>query len=449
MTPPHMKILVVEDEIILQRELVEFLDELGYDAEGVSEGQVALQRLQTETWDMLLLDIALPDISGIDILKEVALLSPDTISLVMTAFASLDTAIEALRWGAYDYLKKPMNFDELKLRIQKLRSYREITLENQALKRLVHTQEPTSSLLGESAVMQTVFSELTLLRETNANVLISGESGVGKELVARALHQQSPNKDKPFIPINISAIPESMLENQLFGHQKGAFTGAEQDQMGIFEAAQGGTVFLDEIGELPLSLQPRLLRVIEQKEIFPLGAQAPKTLTFRLLVATNRDLQQMVEEGTFRQDLYYRLNVFHIEVPPLRTRREDIPILVQHFVKEFAHTLNKPLLGFTQEAMHTLLAAEWRGNVRELRNVIERAAILAHDPWIGPALLPASLQNKPSSLRLQDVLDEAEKHHLHTVLQLTEGNKEQAAKLLGIGLTTLYRKLEKSEGSSS
>lgn len=440
------KILVVEDEAILRRELITFLQEKGYQVGEAESGEEALRRLQEEDWAIILLDIALPGISGIEVLRQAAALSPATVILVMTAFASLDTAIESLRLGAYDYLKKPIRFEELLLRLQKLDKHRQIVMENQSLRRLLNEGEDHSELIGESLAMQRVYSLIESLKEAHTNVLISGESGVGKELVARALHLQGPTPHKPFIPVNVSAIPETMLENQLFGHHRGAFTGADSAQVGVFEAAEGGTVFLDEIGELPLGLQPRLLRAIEQKEIFPLGANSPKSLQFRVVAATNRDLEAMVEEGTFRQDLFYRLNVFHIEVPPLRERREDIPLFVQYFVKYFSTALNKSLLGVEQNALQKLVAAEWKGNVRELRNVIERAAILANQQWIGLELLPPSLQEQvPSSWLLQDAVWEREREHILTVLQITEGNKEKAAKMLGIGLATLYRRLEKMD----
>lgn len=445
-TPEHLnaKVLVVEDEPILRREIAGFLRDEGLDVGEAEDGETALELLRDGDWEIVLLDIALPGISGMDVLHQMATLSPRSVTLVMTAFASVDTAIHALRLGAYDYLKKPIMFDELMIRIHKLAAFRQIVVENQVLKRQINAQGQVSELIGSSRAMQHVFSHIQLLKDAQANVLISGESGVGKELVARAIHAESQAREKPFIPINVSAIPETMLENQLFGHQKGAFTGASTEVRGVFEAACGGTVFLDEIGELPLALQPRLLRAIEQKEVFPIGAESPKSLEFRVLAATNRDLEAMVEDGTFREDLFYRLNVFHIEVPPLRERKDDIPLLIQHFVQHFAHVLKKPLLGCTHEAMQRLLASTWKGNVRELRNVIERAAILAQESWLDVHLLPRSFQEvSASSWVLQDVIRQAEREHIQMVLRLAEGNKEKAAQMLGIGLATLYRKLEK------
>lgn len=445
-TPEHLnaKVLVVEDEPILRREIAGFLRDEGLDVGEAEDGETALELLRDGDWEIVLLDIALPGISGMDVLHQMATLSPRSVTLVMTAFASVDTAIHALRLGAYDYLKKPIMFDELMIRIHKLAAFRQIVVENQVLKRQINAQGQVSELIGSSRAMQHVFSHIQLLKDAQANVLISGESGVGKELVARAIHAESQAREKPFIPINVSAIPETMLENQLFGHQKGAFTGASTAVRGVFEAACGGTVFLDEIGELPLALQPRLLRAIEQKEVFPIGAESPKSLEFRVLAATNRDLEAMVEDGTFREDLFYRLNVFHIEVPPLRERKDDIPLLIKHFVQHFAHVLKKPLLGCTHEAMQRLLASTWKGNVRELRNVIERAAILAQESWLDVHLLPRSFQEvSASSWVLQDVIRQAEREHIQMVLRLAEGNKEKAAQMLGIGLATLYRKLEK------
>jgi DNA-binding NtrC family response regulator len=438
------KILIVDDEAIFRRENASYLAAQGYEVHEAETGEEAVERLQREEWDIVLLDIALPKMSGMDVLRQSATLSPTTFFLVVTAFASLDTAIEALRLGAYDYLKKPLRFEELSIRLQKLSQHRQLILENQALRRSLNQGQQDSALLGQSIPMQRVKQAIEQLKDTSTNVLISGESGVGKELVARAIHMNRRNAHRPFLPINVSAIPDTLLEAQLFGHQKGAFTGAEATQAGVLEAAAGGTVFLDEIGELPLHLQPRLLRAIEQKEVFPIGATSPKQLDFHLIAATNRNLSDMAQQGTFRDDLYYRLNVFHIEVPPLRQRKDDIPLFIQHFLGIFANALKKPLLGVTQEAMKRLTAASWPGNVRELKNVIERAAILANEPWIGIEQLPPFLQTQPTtSWRLQDAIQRKEKEHILTVLQIANGNKETAAEMLGIGLSTLYRRLEK------
>lgn len=440
-------ILVVDDEPIFRREITTFLREQNYHVGEAESGEQALEMVGEHNWEILLLDLALPGISGIEVLRQVMVLSPETITLMVTAFASLETAIEALRLGAYDYLMKPLRFDDLEIRLERIENHRQVVQENQSLKRLALKQEQFHKIVGESPAIQQVFQQIRQLRGASANVLISGESGVGKELVARAVHEHSDFSDTSFIPVNISAIPETMLESQLFGHKRGSFTGADRSALGIFQASRGGTIFLDEIGELPISLQPRLLRAIEEKEVFPLGAEAPVSVDFRLIAATNRNLEEMVKEGTFRQDLYYRLNVFQIEVPSLRERKEDIPLLVHHFVTHFASSLKNKAPGVSNEVMQCLLSSQWPGNVRELRNVIERAVILCQGDWITPELLPPSLQLSLNggSLKLRDVVDRCEKEHIATVLRLANNSKEKAAEMLGLSLATLYRRLEKYE----
>ncbi len=443
----NVRILVVDDEPIFRRELSAFLREQNYVVEEAESGEQALAQLQEESWDILLLDIALPGVSGIEVLRQATVLSPETVTVMLTAFASLESAIEALRLGAYDYLVKPIRFDDLEIRLERLESHRQMALENQSLKRLATGQEKFHQIVGESPAIQRVFQQIRQLRGARANVLIFGESGVGKELVARAVHEHSEASEMPFLPVNISAIPETMMESQLFGHKRGSFTGADRNAPGIFQAARGGTVFLDEIGELPLALQPRLLRAIEEKEIFPLGAEAPISVDFRLIAATNRNLEEMVQQGTFRQDLFYRLNVFQIEVPPLRDRKEDIPLLVHSFVDHFADSLKKKTPNISNEVMQCLLSSSWPGNVRELRNVIERAVILCEGDRLTPDLLPSSLQLSLNgdSLKLRDVVERCEKEHIAAVLRLADHVKEQAAEMLGLSLATLYRRLEKYE----
>lgn len=445
MTTPT-RILIVDDETMFRQEIQAFLQDLGYQTAEAANGSSALALFHQQHWDVLLLDLALPDTSGIHILRQIADISPETIVLIITAFASLETAVEALRLGAYDYLLKPIRLDDLEVRLQRIDAYRHMVQENQMLKRMMQDRSQFFEIIGESPAIQQMFEQIRLLQHSQANVLISGESGTGKELVAHAIHKSSIYAEKSFLPINISAIPENLLESQLFGHVRGAFSGAISNHRGIFQAVSGGTVFLDEIGELPLHLQPRLLRAIEEKEIFPLGAEVPIHVDFRLIAATNRNLEQMIKEGTFREDLFYRLNTFHIEVPPLRNRREDIPLLVQHFVSQFSVALKKRIQGVNHEVMLLLMAMPWKGNVRELRNVIERAVILANETWITPELLPNSLLQSPlSSLQLRDVLEQREKEHITSVLHITGTNKEKAAQMLGLSLATLYRRLEKYE----
>jgi DNA-binding NtrC family response regulator len=437
-------ILVVDDEHIFRRETKLFLQEEGYDVGEAGSGEEALDALTRRDWDVLLLDLALPKMSGLEVLQQVHERSPDTLVIVVTAFASLESAVQALRLGAFDYLTKPLRFEDLLIRLSKISEHRELLQENRLLKRMTRERSQFGRMIGESAAIRDVFEQIRQLECADVTTLITGESGVGKELVARALHDHSPQRERPFLAVNVGAIPDTLLESQLFGHKRGAFTGASQAQAGLFQAARGGTVFLDEIGELPLALQPRLLRAIEEKEILPLGATQPQKADFRLVTATHRNLEQMVREGSFREDLYYRLNVFQIRVPPLRERLEDIPLLANHFVTQFSTQFNKQVQGFEREAMQALMQAPWPGNIRELRNVVERAVLLVRQARIPLSLLPFSRSTRShDSLLLKDVLEQAERQHIQRVLELTDNSKEEAARMLGLSLATLYRRLEK------
>ncbi|MCA9524009.1 MAG: sigma-54-dependent Fis family transcriptional regulator, partial [Myxococcales bacterium] len=359
--------------------------------------------------------------------------------------ASLDAAIQIFRIGALDYLIKPFDFDELAIRIEKIRHYKRLWAENQVLRRMTVETHANGGIVAESPSMRDVLRAVRKVAPTQSTVLISGESGVGKELIAREIHKLSPHAERPFIPVNVSAVPTGLMESRFFGHMRGSFTGASGTHRGLFQIARGGTVFLDEIGELPLEIQPKLLRALEGGEIFPIGAETPSHVEFRLIAATNRDLRESVAHERFRDDLYYRLNVFHIRVPALRERPEDIPPLVDRFVRELAVTMNKPIEGVEREALDLLVRAEWRGNVRELRNVLERAVILADGPWIGVADLASlqPLEGDVRDFRLDSAMSLAERRHIEVVLRLHGYNRRDAARALGVSLATFYRRLEK------
>jgi DNA-binding NtrC family response regulator len=368
----------------------------------------------------------------------------------MTAFATVDTAIEALRSGAQDYILKPLVFEDILHKIAYLLKNRQVAWENQFLRGQLARQWDFDKLIGRSAAMLDVVERVRRVAPTPATVLITGESGAGKEVVARAIHHFSDLRDEIFLPVNCSAIPDALLESQLFGHLRGAFTGAVTNQEGLFQRARGGTVFLDEIGDLPLNLQVKLLRAIEAKEVLPVGATTPVKIEVRLIAATNRELVTMVAEGRFRDDLYYRLNVFGIEIPPLRERREDIPVLIEHFVPKHNRELKKSFKGVNGATLKLLMSLPWKGNVRELDNVIEHAMILGDGDWITVQDLPRALQQQfdstaPVGDNLRDAVRAYEKAHILGVLAKADNDKKAAAELLGVSLSSLYRKIEELE----
>jgi DNA-binding NtrC family response regulator len=367
--------------------------------------------------------------------------------LLMTAHATVDTAIEALQRGAQDYLLKPLIFEDVLHKIDHLLRHRQVAWENQMLRSQVARQWDFENLVGNSAAMRDVMKLVRRVAPTRSTVLVTGESGVGKEVVARAIHHFSEVRERIFLPVNCGAIPEQLLESQLFGHLRGSFTGAISNQEGLFQRARGGTIFLDEIGDVPLNLQVKLLRAIEQKEILPVGAANPMKVDVRVIAATNRDLAQAVEEGTFRDDLYYRLNVVGIETPPLRERREDIPALVQHFITIHNRELRKGFKGVDGATMKVLLSLPWKGNVRELDNVIEHAMILGDGDWVTVADLPRALKPEvgialPVGDDLREALRTYERAHIQSVLASADGDKRVAAERLGVSLSSLYRKIE-------
>ncbi len=449
--PPAASILVVDDELLIRETLVEYLGQEGFTVVACSSGEDALEQAEARRFDIALCDVHLPGLDGLELLDRLQRISPETFVLLITAYATVESAVEAFQRGAHDYLMKPILLDEVLSKIRRLLAHRALYLENQWLRRELNLNRRLESeqIVGNSSSMMQVLEMVRKVAPTPSTVLIVGESGTGKELIARAIHAGGAEKTESgearrFIAVNCAAIPHDLLENQLFGHRKGAFTGADRDQSGVFVHAGNGTVFLDEIAELPLATQAKLLRAIEQKEILPVGANEPICVEARVLVATNKDLLKEVESGRFREDLYYRLNVVCISIPPLRERREDIPDLVEFLLSRHARTLGKRISGVTHEAMQLLLACSWRGNIRELDNALQRAVILGEGPLITPADLPPDLAPVEGDPALVDDLGEAvkrfEKQHIERILRQTPDKKE-AARRLGMGLSSLYRRI--------
>jgi DNA-binding NtrC family response regulator len=443
-------ILVADDEEAVRESLAEVLREEGYEVTAVADGSAAIEALHQQDFDLVVSDIRMPNADGLAVLRHAREAAPQTLVLLMTAHATVETAVEAIRRGAQDYLLKPVIFDDVLHKIDHLLQHRQMAWENQLLRSQVDRQWDFENLVGRSAAMREVMNLVRRVAPTPSTVLITGESGVGKEVVARAVHHFSEYRERIFLPVNCGAIPENLLESQLFGHLRGAFTGAVSNQEGLFARARGGTIFLDEIADMPLNLQVKLLRTIEAKEILPVGASTPLKVEVRVIAATNHELSQAVEEGRFRDDLYYRLNVVNIEIPPLRDRREDIPALVEHFVQMHNRDLKKTFKGADSATLKLLMSLPWKGNVRELDNVIEHAMILGEGDWITIRDLPRSLQQDvgipaPASDNLRDALRAYEKAHIQAVLAKCDQDKKEAAKRLGVSLSSLYRKLEELE----
>lgn len=438
------RVLIVDDEPLIRDTLAEFLGHEGFCVDVCGAGKDALRLIAEQPYEIALCDVQLPDFDGIELLDRLLKVSPDTFVMLITAYGTVESAVQAFQRGAHDYLMKPILLSEVLAKIRRLLNYRALHLENQWLRRELHRAEQSDNIVGRGPAMQRVLALVAKVARAPSTVLIVGESGTGKELVARAIHRQSPMSEDRFLAINCAAIPNDLLENQLFGHRKGAFTGADRDQAGVFIHAGAGTVFLDEIGELALSTQAKLLRAIEAKEILPVGANEPVAIKARILAATNKDLEKEVEQGRFREDLYYRLNVVKVALPPLRERREDIPDLVDHLLARHALMLGKKIGGVTHEAMRILLAGRWKGNVRELDNALQRAAILGEGPMVLPGDLPPDLAFDERDPGLTDDLGEAvrrfERQHIERVLARIPDKKE-AARALGVGLSSLYRRI--------
>jgi DNA-binding NtrC family response regulator len=443
-SPTPARILVVDDEAVIRDTLAEFLVSEGFVVDGCASAEEALERAAERAYDLALCDVQLPGLDGLELLERLLKISPRTFVLLITAYATVESAVEAFQRGAHDYLMKPILLDEVLGKIRRMLAYRDLYQENQDLRRELNRRHDPEQIVGRGPSMRRVFDLVHKVGPARSIVLITGESGTGKELIARAIHRQGPDPHARFIAVNCAAIPNDLLENQLFGHRKGAFTGADRDSAGVFVHAGAGTVFLDEIAELPAATQAKLLRAIEQKEVLPVGANEPVRVEARVLAATNKDLRKQVDLGRFRDDLFYRLNVVTIDLPPLRERREDIPDLVEFLLSKHVRELGKRITGVTHETMQLLRACPWRGNVRELDNVLQRAVILGEGPLVTPADLPPDLAPQESDPSAVDELGEAvrrfERQHIERILRQTPDKKE-AARRLGMGLSSLYRRI--------
>ena len=454
MSDVPQNVLVVDDDHDMRALLRDVLEEHGYKVTLAQNGQEALKNLREGEYPVVLTDLRMKGIQGIELLAEIKRSFPDTNVVLMTAFGSVETALEAMKQGASDYLMKPVKNDDL-LRVTE-RSFREALLRSEInrLRREVNKEYSFSQILGKSKPMREIFDLIRRVADSPTNILITGESGTGKELVAKALHYNSERKDGAFVAVNCAAIPEQLLESELFGHMRGAFTDARVDKRGLFEEAAKGTLFLDEISELPLMLQAKLLRAIQEKEIRRLGANRPIAVDTRLIAATNLNLSEEIKAKRFREDLYYRLNVIEMRLPPLRERREDIPLLVDAFLKKFGQARGKDVKGVSESTLALLIDYAWPGNVRELENVIERAVTLSRGDKILPDDLPATIQGSRGDRRVLDEaaekmhpLHEIEKEYIKKILEKMGGNKYQAAQVLGIDRKTLYRKLGEMDES--
>jgi two-component system response regulator PilR (NtrC family) len=447
------RILVVDDERSMQEFLEIFLREEGYEVSLAAGLKDALLQLEHDEFDLVISDIQMPDGSGLEVLRAVQTAAPETLVIMVTAFASTETAIGAMKEGAYDYITKPFKVDELRIVVRKALEKKVLASENRRLKDELRGQLRERSMIGTSRAMQRVFDFIQQVAGTRANVLISGESGTGKEMVARAIHAAGERRDRPFVAVNCAAIPENLLESELFGHVKGAFTGAVQNKAGLFETAEGGTLFLDEVAELSLTLQVKLLRVLQDKTLRRVGGTSDRQIDTRLITASNRQLGAEVAAGRFREDLYYRINVIEIPLPPLRERRDDIPLLVAHFIEKYDRELGKEVERCSEEALEVLLRYAFPGNVRELENVIERAVALSRSPVIGRDALPPGLlapareapprRIAPGGVDLEQLMGDYERGLLLEALQAVGGVKKHAARLLGISFRSFRYRLEK------
>jgi len=437
------KILIVDDELSVRQSLREWFLEDGFAVTTAEDGTAALQLMDDGPYDIVLLDLKMPGMDGITVQKRIRELDKNACVIILTAFASVETAVEALKLGAFDYVTKPVDPDELSNLVRNALRQRELTEENVRLKEKVSELAQVSPIVGDSPKMQRVFEMIRTVAETDSTVVIRGESGTGKELIARAIHAQSKRRFFPIVAVNAGSIPESLLESELFGHEKGAFTGAQYRRKGKIELAHGGTLFLDEIGDVTPKMQIDLLRVLETKRFTRLGGNQEIASDFRLVCATHKNLEQLVEVGTFREDLYYRINVFSIEVPPLRERADDIMPLARFFVAKYARAMGKPERAVSPEAERLLTQYRWPGNVRELENAIERAMVIGRGDTIAAADLPLHLENGGAVEPVERSLAAVEKEHITRVLEELGGNVSQAAKVLGIDRATLYNKLKR------
>ncbi|MFO7524122.1 MAG: sigma-54 dependent transcriptional regulator [Ignavibacteriaceae bacterium] len=442
------RILVVDDEQLIRENLSYILKKEGYDVSEAENGKIAYQMLVDSAFDIVITDIEMPMMKGTELLEKISKIDLQTSVIVITAFGSLETAISALRSGASDYILKPVEFDELLIKVKRLVEMKELLVENKVLRDELNRKFDYENIIGKSKPIKQVYDMIDAVAETESTVLITGNSGTGKELVARALHFKSKRKNKPFIAVNCGAISENLIESELFGHKKGAFTGAITDKDGYMKAAQGGTLFLDEISEMPPQLQVKLLRAIQEREYTPVGTAISLPVNLRFVASTNRDLLEEVKNNRFREDLYYRINVVEIHLPSLSEREEDIPLLAEHFLNKYRKELNKNIKGIDGDAMRCLISYEWKGEIRELENIIERAVIFCKSDFITindlpPAFKPDGEKNEfPVSGSLDESVRKFERDFILRALESNEMNKEKTAEALQVGLSTLYRKLK-------
>jgi two-component system response regulator HydG len=450
------KILLIDDDVSHAEIAGEALERANYDVKLAHSGDEGLRKFREAEYDVVLTDLRLPDTDGMQVLRRIKATDADVEVVIITGYGSVEKAVEALHEGAYSFLEKPLNKEALRNTVAKALERRHLSLANQSLQRLVNEKFGFEGIVGNSPALQAVFNRLKQVAPTDARVLITGDNGTGKELVARAIHFNSKRREGPLVAVNCGALSGGVLDSELFGHVKGSFTGAMKDHIGRFEAADGGTLFLDEVGEMPLETQVKLLRVIEAKEVTPVGANNPRKVDVRIISATNKDLQEQVQQGKFREDLFFRLKVVEIHLPPLRVRKGDIPLLANNFMAEFGQQHDKPIKGIDHAAMNCLIAHEWPGNVRELRNTIEEMIVLAQGDTL-------TLQDVPTALRkggaeplppapasgdggLEGLVGmsmaQIEREVIRHTLKANEGNRERTSKVLGIGERTLYRKLK-------
>ncbi len=444
MSRERTRVLIVDDEEIVRESLSGWLAKDGYTLDTAPDGPTALDRMREDRWSVVLVDLKMPGMDGLQVLEAARQLQPESAVVIMTAYATVETAVEAMKIGAYDYLVKPFDPEELSLMMVKIVAQQQLVRENVLLRKVLKREYRFRDLISKSPVMHKVFDLARSAARSQSTILVLGESGTGKELLARAVHAESPRHDAPFVAVSCAALTESLLESELFGHEKGAFTGALARRRGKFEAADGGTIFLDEIGDISQKLQVDLLRVLEDRHFCRVGGNESVGVDVRVVAATNRDLKKAVADGSFREDLFYRLNVIPIALPPLRERREDIPLLIDHFLEHLSVEMNRRVDGVSPEALALLMRHDWPGNVRELRNVLERAMVVAQSPRLQPDDLGlAAGTPRADTIDTSLTLEEVERRHVGAVLQHCSGNVTQAARVLDIDRVTLYNKIRK------
>ncbi len=443
----NTNILIADDEEQIREPLSFVLNKEGYNCKTVNDGSNAIKALQEDNYDILITDIKMPGMNGVEVLEKSREISPETIVILITAYGSVETAIQALRKGAADYFLKPLDFDEVLVRLKNLIRNKELFRFNKILRKQINTNYNFENIIGKSSVMKKIFEMVKQVSEVSTNILITGATGTGKELIARAIHNNGSRKDKPFIPVNCGAIPDNLYESEFFGYKKGAFTGADTNYEGLFKSADSGTIFLDEIAELPEHMQVKLNRVLQEREIKPIGSSFTIKIDVRILAATNKNLEEEVKSGSFREDLFYRINVVELKLPSLAERKDDVPLLVDHFINKYNSELNKSIMGIDNEVIKLFMSYDWKGNLRELENMIERAVLLCQEDIITPKYLPSHIFENKNELytdNLNEAIETFEQNHINEIIKRTEGNKTEAAKLLGVDPSTLYRKMSKN-----